>query len=330
MKLTIATFWICLLFTLRAWATNVGFQQIEIPDLPGKPLTTGIWYPTNSKVSVQPLGLFQQEVALDGEIAGAALPVVFISHGTGGSLASHYDTALALARAGFIVIAFSHTGDNSWDQSYAGNRIDLVDRPRQLEHVIGFALSEWKGRAHIDSARMGVFGFSLGGFTALVEIGGVPDLRRMAQLCRERSTAPECSFIRERHGDQLASTSVAPIWVHDARIKAAVVAAPAASYLFGTGSLDHVTIPVQLWRAANDSQAPDAWNSAIVREGLPSTTDIQIVPQADHFAFLPPCSEALKQAASSICTDAPDFDRVAFHKQFNRQVVAFFSRTLQG
>ncbi len=152
----------------------------------------------------------------------------------------------------------------------------------------------------------------------------------MAQLCKERSTAPECSYIKERHGDQLVSPSEAPTWVHDLRIRAAVIAAPAASYLFGAGGLDRVTIPLQLWRVDKDSQAPDAWNSAIVRGGLPSTTEIHIVLHADHFAFLPPCSDALKQVASSICTDPPDFDRAAFHKEFNRKVVAFFSQTLHG
>jgi predicted dienelactone hydrolase len=327
-KLAVATFWMCLLFTLRTLAANIGFQQIEIPDSSGKSLKTAIWYPSDSKVSVQTLGLFRQEVAIDGQIAGAKWPVVFISHGTGGSLASHYDTALALARAGLIVIALTHTGDNSQDQSYAGNRIDLVDRPRQLERVINFALSKWKDRAHIDAAKMGVFGFSLGGFTALVEIGGVPDLKRMAELCRKHATAPECSFIRERHGDQLVSASDAPAWMHDPRIKAAVIAAPAAGYLFGSGGLHRVTVPIQLWRAANDSQAPDAWNSAIVRDGLPSTPEMHIVPHADHFAFLPPCSDALKQVASSICSDVPDFDRAAFHEEFNRRVVAFFLLTL--
>ncbi len=330
MKLTVATFWMCLLFTLRSLASNVGFQQIEISDSSDKLIKTGIWYPSDSGISEQSLGLFRQEVAIDGQIAGTRLPVVFLSHGTGGSLASHFDTALALARAGFIVIALTHTGDNSQDQSYAGNRIDLVDRPRQLERVINFALNEWKDRAYIDAARMGVFGFSLGGFTALVEIGGVPDLKRMARLCRERPTAPECSFIRDRHGDQLVPTSDTPIWTHDARIKAAVIVAPAAGYLFGSGGLRGVTVPVQLWRAANDSQAPDAWNSAIVRDGLPSTTETHIVPLADHFSFLPPCSDALKQVAASICSDAPDFDRAAFHEDFNRRVVAFFLLTLHG
>src|ERR1700736_185783 len=72
MKLAAAAFWI-LLFTLRASGTEIGFQQIEVPAPSGKPLMTGIWYPNSSKVSAQPLGLFRQEVALDGEIAGAAL-----------------------------------------------------------------------------------------------------------------------------------------------------------------------------------------------------------------------------------------------------------------
>jgi predicted dienelactone hydrolase len=31
-----------------------------------------------------------------------------------------------------------------------------------------------------------------------------------------------------------------------------------------------------------------------------------------------------------ICTDAPGFDRVAFHKEFNADVLAFFRANLGG
>ncbi len=48
-----------------------------------------------------------------------------------------------------------------------------------------------------------MFGFSLGGFTSLVEIGGTPELTRMALLCSTRPNAPECVFIKKIHGDQL-------------------------------------------------------------------------------------------------------------------------------
>lgn len=38
---------------------------------------------------------------------------IAMSHGTGGSLSSHIDTANALARAGFVVLAVTHIGDNT-------------------------------------------------------------------------------------------------------------------------------------------------------------------------------------------------------------------------
>jgi predicted dienelactone hydrolase len=153
-------------------AAAAGFGQIDVPDPPGRALTIGIWYPSSEHTSSQPVGPFQQNVALNAAIAGTKLPVIFISHGASGSLASHYGTALALAQAGFVVVALTHTGDNYQDQTYTGNRINLTDRPRQLKQVIGFVLEEWNEHTHIDAERVGEFGFSLGGFTALVQAGG--------------------------------------------------------------------------------------------------------------------------------------------------------------
>ena len=49
---------------------------------------------------------------------------------------------------------------------------------------------------------------------------------------------------------------------------------------------------------------------------------------AGHYAFLPPCSETLAKQAPQICTDDPNFDRHAFHRDFNKEVVAFFKKAL--
>lgn len=308
---------------------SVGFQTVQVPDPPGKPLAVAIWYPSSGASTLQPIQLFRQDVTQNGAIAGSRLGVIFLSHGNGGSLASHYDTANALARAGFIAVALTHTGDNSQDQSYVANGMNLIDRPRQFERVIRYILDEWPERSHIDPHRIGVFGFSLGGYTALVEIGGVPDLGRTAQLCRERPKAPECDFVRQNQGDPLApAPRHIPAWVHDSRIRAAVVAAPAVGYMFGSDGLKQVRIPVQLWRATNDTQAPDAWNSAVVNAGLANPPEVHVIPNADHYSFLPPCSDALKRVASFICGDAPGFDRAAFHDKFNQEVTAFFHRVL--
>src|SRR5262249_49201892 len=188
-----------LLLLGRASASEAGFRRLQVPDAPGKPVAAGIWYPSNGQASTQVVGLFQQVVVLDGPIAGTKLPVIFFSHGTRGSLASHYDTALALAQAGFVVVALTHTGDNGQDQSNTGNNINLIERPRQLELVIQFVLNDWSDHSRLDPERVGLFGVSLGGFTVLVESGGIPDLGRMKQLCDERPSAPECVFIRQHH-----------------------------------------------------------------------------------------------------------------------------------
>jgi predicted dienelactone hydrolase len=54
-----------------------------------------------------------------------------------------------------------------------------------------------------------------------------------------------------------------------------------------------------------------------------------MIPNADHYAFLPPCSPELAAAAPQLCTDPPGFDRAAFHRSFDAEVVRFFSQTLR-
>jgi predicted dienelactone hydrolase len=130
--------------------------------------------------------------------------------------------------------------------------------------------------------------------------------------------------VKQRHGDQLEHVASSPAWMHDTRIKVAVIAAPALGFLFESGGLKQVSIPVELWRASDDHQAPDAWNSGVVRKELPRSPEEHVVPGVDHFVFLAPCSSALAKAAPSICEDPSGFSREEFHDAFNRTVITFF------
>jgi predicted dienelactone hydrolase len=136
------------LFTAASFAA-VGYQQVTVPDGDGKSLQAGIWYPSNTRPFAHPLGMFTQDVALNGPVAGQGLPLILILHGTGGSLSSQIDTANALARAGFVVMAVTHIGDNTQDQRYVGNRIDLIDRPRQAKAALDWVLASWPGRLFV-------------------------------------------------------------------------------------------------------------------------------------------------------------------------------------
>jgi predicted dienelactone hydrolase len=165
--------------------------------------------------------------------------------------------------------------------------------------VLTYMLTSWTQHDHLDASRVGMFGFSLGGFTTLVEVGGIPDVSRMRELCGQRPTAPECLFIKQKNGDQLSPPAITTAWTHDPRVKAAVVAAPAVSYLFGPGSLKDVKIPIQLWRASNDDQVPDEWNTSLVRQELPKAPEEHVVTGAGHYAFLSPLRRSTGQTSSA-------------------------------
>jgi len=83
-------------------------------------------------------------------------------------------------------IALTHPGDNTRDQSAAGNDINLLERPRHVMRVLDYITREWIWRDHADSTRVGIFGASLGAFTAVVAAGGTPDMARVARIARAR------------------------------------------------------------------------------------------------------------------------------------------------
>jgi predicted dienelactone hydrolase len=326
MNLAIAIFAAALLGATPA--LSAGFEQVMVPDPDNATLEVGIWYPSNDTTVPQPLGLFQQTVAKNGAVAGHGLPLVVMSHGTGGSFEGHYDTALALADAGFVVAAVTHTGDNYRERTQVGR---LENRPRHIKVLIDYMLASWQHHDAIDPSRIGMFGFSAGGFTALVAIGGTPDLTTIAPYCAAHQDEWSCRMFKERNINIAAVAAAgqpAPNWVHDPRIKAAVIAAPALGYTFSTEALVGITVPIQLWRGDRDEILPHPNYAQLVYDRLPVKPEYHVVANAGHFAFLAPCTPALASLVPEICHDPEGFDRVAFHREFNAAVVTFFEAKL--
>ena len=297
---------------------RVGFEQVTVLDTQDKPLDVGIWYPTDSKPSPTVIGLSAQWVATNGTVIGNNLPLIVISHGNGGVFSSHSDTALALASAGFVVAAVTHTGDNFKDQSYVGKPRWLIDRARHVHLVLDYMLDGWRAKRQIDAVHIGMFGFSAGATTALVTLGGVPDLARLGSHCRAH---PEfaCTLWKRFPTHPVAADA----WVHDPRVKAAVIAAPGYGFAFEPDGLSQVTAPVQLWNGVDDRNVPYETNEAIVRRLLPVPPEYHAVPGAAHFTFLAPCPSWL---IPMLCKDANGFDRAAFHREMNRSVIAYFRK----
>ncbi|MBB5746850.1 alpha/beta hydrolase family protein [Brevundimonas variabilis] len=278
------------------------FRTFTLADPAGAPIEVGVWVP-------------------DDADPARSYPLVVMSHGNGGWFRSASDTAIALAEAGFVAAALTHTGDNWQDQSKA---TDMPDRVRQLGLLIDHMVVEGAGPVPVDADRIGAFGFSAGGFTVLAIAGAISDPLAIARHCQRDSRFFECGMI--------AQTSQADLvwgnWHRDTRVKAIVSAAPALGYSFTPESLEGLSIPVQLWRGSQDQVLPSPHYVEPVRDGLGGRADYRVAEGAGHFDFLPVCDEILARAAPQICTPTPGFDRGAFRSAFNAEVVAFFDRTL--
>lgn len=311
---------LCSLVASAALAGTVGFRAVSVPVAGDRPLQVGVWYPSEAPEASVRLGADPQTVAAGGAIAGRRHPLIVMSHGNGGWYGSHDDTARALARAGFVVAAVSHTGDTFDDSSRATR---MADRPVQLSRVIDYMTADWPEHAALNVKKVGVFGFSSGGFTALVAIGGEPDMGLIAPHCQDHPGWYDCALLRRTPG---AEPPKGP-WVHDRRIRAAVIAAPALGFTFAPAGLANVKVPVQLWRAEKDSVLPHPFYAEAVRGLLPGKPDYRVVPGADHYDFLAPCGPGMIKAAPQVCRGA--IDRAAFHAGFNADVVAFFKKTLR-
>jgi predicted dienelactone hydrolase len=311
-----------LLMLAAAPALSAGFERVMVPDPNGPPLEAGIWYPSEAPTSAQPLGLYRQNVAPSGAIAGRGLPLIVMSHGSGGSFEGHYDTALALAEAGFVVAAVTHTGDNYRDSS-GFTRVE--NRSRHIKALVDYMLAAWPNRERIDPARIGMFGFSAGGFTALVTIGGVPDMTRVAPYCAAHPDEWACRKGKEYPARPPAGPAA---FVHDPRIAAAVIAAPAIGYTFTPEGLAGIKAPIQLWRGDSDEMLPHPRHAQNVHDSLATKPEYHVVPHAGHFAFLAPCTPMLESIVPDICRDPEGFDRTAFHRDFNAAVVAFLRAKL--
>ena len=197
----------------------------------------------------------------------------------------------------------------------------LFGRAYQISATIDAVLADPKLAAQIDPARIGVAGFSAGGWTSLLLVGARPDFSLVTGYCeRHREDEAVCGGPVLHELDHPAPTV-------DHRIKAAFVMAPFA-IPFGDGAFKDVTAPISLYWGEVDPVLNPAENAQLVTRA-PTLADKHMIPKAGHYVFIPPCSPRLAKAAPEICTDPPGIDRTKIHEQINADAVRFFDQTLR-
>lgn len=293
--------------------------------------TVLVWYPTHASEGSHMVGLYSVNVAWDAPPAPGPHGLIVISHGSGGDELNHRDTAKALARAGYVVAAPRHPGDHWRDLSRVGTKSHMTLRPREVTATLDAVLADRRFAGRVDRRRIGAFGFSAGGYGALVAAGAQPTLARLPRHCaRNRADTQFCAYGWRPNRWGTVDRSAAPprlTGLKDRRLRAVVAAAPIGA-VFGPGAFDDVRIPVRIYRAGRDGVLRYPWHAEAVHGLMRRAHDYIVVPEIWHMTFIAPFPSMLASLVGDAAKDPPGVDRAAFHRRLNTEVVAFFDRAL--
>lgn len=269
------------------------------------------------------------------------LPLIVLSHGTGGSAKQLAWLGAALARAGFVAVAVDHPGNNATEPYTAEGFILWWERATDLTEIIDGILADGDIGPHIDTSRIGAAGFSIGGYTVLELAGARTDVSVLYDLCHAHPNETACRVpemkdfsspeqmlqtVRKSSGESLARSTDS---FRDARIKAVFAIAPALSETQTPDSLHQIRIPVEVVVGAADPIAPAANNADYLRANIHNARETVLPGQVAHYTFLDTCTAAGKSQLPVYCTDAGGVDRDAVHAQIAEMAVTFFTRGLR-
>ncbi|MDT9001694.1 alpha/beta hydrolase [Paucibacter sp. APW11] len=317
-----------------------------------RPLLTLLWYPTDAAAPASAWPELPFELApvqRDAAPRAGRLPLLLLSHGTGGSAVAMAWLAEGLARQGYLVAALNHHGNTGAEATYQlPGFLAWWERPRDLSAVLDRLLADPQWGPRIDTQRMGVIGFSLGGYTALAGLGLRLDEAAVQQRldhCAKAAAAqrdPQCALppeIAGRYNQQdvqvllreqprlasFATQAAQPL--ADARLRAALVLAPVLGPLYDWASLQAIKQPVLLIAGSADDQAPAAFTALPASRRL-AQARISVLDGAGHYSFLSRCSKAAAARLPALCSDTPQRPRADVHREVLTQALDFFARAL--
>ena len=302
-----------------------------------------VFYPSSSPDQALQRGSLTIAAAPEGSLAPGNGRLVLVSHGSGGSPWVHTDTIRDLVAAGYTVAGVRHRGDRSGDVSDRGP-VSWTRRPHEVSRAIDRLAAHplWSARLRLD--RVGVYGMSAGGHTALSLAGGVWSPARFRDHCRAHLVADFQACVG-------LATSLTGSWAdglrlwlarrvlaarfddatprahHDPRVVAVVAGVPAAAD-FDPDSLRHPKAALGLVSAGQDLWLKDSFHAqAVLRACRPRCEHLAHLSEAGHGLLLAPLPPGLDGLEGRMLNDPPGFDRQAL-AGVHARIRAFFQRHL--
>jgi predicted dienelactone hydrolase len=317
---------------------NVGLRHVETLFQPENvKIHMMVWYPSSEQAKKNKVGPFEVYVARNSKVEPGKRDLLLISHGDGGSHLLHRDTALYLAKKGFIVVTILHPHNNYADNSAEGTHQNWVNRPIHISKAIDTLLTHHEFKNVINNKNIAIVGFSAGAYTALSLIGGVADTSNVRAHCEKH---PDDSRFCRNYGLSSKNQIELPSKKknnntviknsHDKRIKAAVLMAPVGVLFIDRKSLSNVKVPVRIYRAEKDKILHFPYHAEFIKDNLPTLPEYIVVKNAGHHSFISPIPERMKSQLGEIAIDPKGFDRKKFHLKMNQEIANFLSRALHN
>lgn len=280
---------------------HVGGKHVRVADDDGYLFPMLIMYPTSVPAESVTFGPFDLDMAANAQPLSERVPVVIISHGSGGTHLGYLELARRLVRAGHVVLMPEHPGNNRGNNELADSSLNLTNRPRHLTLALDRLLADPLLTEVADGNRTAVVGHSMGGYTALAIAGGRPSTQDGQAVDVPR----------------------------DDRVRALVLLAPATPWFSAPGALDDVHVPILMLTGERDQIMPP-YHAELVRRGLPEDVPLehQVVGNAGHFSFMSPFPDVMRSPDFAPGNDPEGFDRAAFQDRLAADVVTFLDRSL--
>jgi predicted dienelactone hydrolase len=331
-----------LAFAAACAQAGVGLTQVT-PAKGDGPVT--VFYPTSAADQPLQRGPFMLNMALNSEARRGNGRLVVMSHGSGGGPWVHSNLARVLVDAGFVVAMPQHHGDNSQDHSSPGPESWKL-RPAEVSRAIDAVAKDPRFAPLLSLDKVGMYGMSAGGHTALSLAGGRWSEAQFTRHCEAHIAEdfPACvgliTSLRGNFLDGLKKTvAVGAIrsrftdetWhVHsDPRIRAVVAGVPYSAD-FDAASLATPPVPLGLVTARLDKWLTPRFHSDRIVAACKSCEVVADMPTAGHGALLapPPPIDRLGEIAADLLGDPPGFDRNGILPGVDRKIAAFFTRHL--
>jgi predicted dienelactone hydrolase len=318
----------------------VGLTEIAGKDGDG---VVTVYYPSASEPQALKRGPFTLRLAWQGAPQRGNGRLIVISHGSGGSPSVHADLARALVEQGFVVAMPEHRGDNYKDPSKPGPE-SWQRRPAEVSRAIDVVGQDPRFAPLLALDRVGMYGMSAGGHTALSLAGGRWSPARFKEHCDAHIAEdfPACVGLATRLSGGLLDgfKKTIALWViryrfsdatwrthTDPRIAAVVAGVPYAAD-FDMPSLAAPPVPVGLVTARKDKWLSPRFHGDRVLQACAACDRLADFANGGHGALLSPLPPKLSGLVGDLLNDPPGFDRAELPAA-DQKIAAFFRKHLR-